>query len=87
MKKIHANIDNGPDHYREAVELFKDLNALLGATLKEQIILTGMPMNREPAANTATPRAQVDGQILVNATAADIKAAIVKMLTPRPIAA
>lgn len=87
MKKVHVNIDNGPNNYREAVQLFKDLNALLGATLKEQITLTGMPMNRKNGTETTAPNALVDGHLIVNATVADIKAAIKMALTPRPIAA
>lgn len=84
MKKIHVNICSSPTCYREAVQLFKELNAVLGAALKEQIVLTGIPY---PAAcanavELTPPCVQVNGHRINQATAAEVKGAILEALEP-----
>ena len=84
MKKIHVNICSGPTCYREAVQLFKELNAVLGAALKEQIVLTGIPYPGAcvDAAELAPPCVQVNGRRMTHATAGEVKEAIQEALEP-----
>lgn len=83
MKKINVSICSCPVCYPQGARLFKELDRILCANLKEQIVLTGSSCEK-----TCTPRgAQVDGEQLVNATAGDILQTIRKHLRPVRMAA
>jgi NADH:ubiquinone oxidoreductase subunit E len=84
MNKIHINICNNPACYREAAQLFKELNAILCPALKERIRITGTPcscMKNEETCTTA-PCVKVNGKLIRNARAGDVKAAIETALRP-----
>lgn len=88
MKKVHVNICSSPTCYREAADLFKELNTVLAATIKEQIVLTGIPLSKEcNASELMPPCVQINGQMITRATAADVKKAIQKALRPCRMAA
>lgn len=85
MNKIHINICNNPACYREAAQLFKELNTVLCPALKEQIVITGNPCtctNQETYCATA-PCVDVEGKRIRNALAGDVKAAIETALRAR----
>lgn len=84
MKKIHVNVCNHPACYREAARLFKELNTVLGATLREQITLTGGPCRQTctQAGMRTAPCVQIDGLQLTRATAGEVKQAVRQALEP-----
>ncbi|QHI68683.1 hypothetical protein [Tichowtungia aerotolerans] len=85
MKKIHVDICSDPTCYREAVLLFKELNAVLGAALKEQIVLTGIPHPHN--GRLAPPCVQVNNRLIARATAGEVKEAIQEALEPHRMVA
>jgi hypothetical protein len=89
MKQIHVNIYCEPTCHREAVRLFKELNAVLDPTQRDQVTLTGIPFNAECATTgkLTPPCVQVGDQIIERATANDVKVAIQKATDPRRMAA
>jgi NADH:ubiquinone oxidoreductase subunit E len=82
MNKIQLNICNNPACYREAAQLFKELNAILCPALKERVVITGNPCDctQGKALCATAPCVEVDGRLIRNAHAGDVKEAVEKAL-------
>lgn len=83
MKKINVSICSCPVCYPQGARLFKELDRILCANLKEQIVLTGSSCDELCKA----PNVLVNGEQIVNATAGDILQSIRKHLRPIRMAA
>lgn len=83
MNKINVSICSCPVCYPQGARLFKELDRILCANLKEQIVLTGSSCESPCMAIGA----RVDGEPIAYATAGDILRAIRRHLRPARVAA
>ena len=74
MKKVSVNICTTPNCYVKAAALFKQLDAMMGTSLKNSIALAGSECSGHYAecGLSQAPCAKVNGRLITNARPADI---------------